>query len=126
MSTVKRKLVTADLKGVLILLRPLKDLTAKQLVTGRVQRILTRAAVMLGVHGTNMPQGECEACRQAAFSMISLICCCHFISLSKDSGDGKSILYRSASSLTLETQSPDSRETKREGTTERPSIAILW
>ena len=39
-----------DLKGVLILLNPLKDLSAEQLVTGKVQRILTRA-VMLGNMG---------------------------------------------------------------------------
>ena len=47
MSPVKRELVIADLKGVLILFRPLKDLSAEQLVTGRVQRNFTRA-VMLG------------------------------------------------------------------------------
>ena len=39
--------VIADLKGVFILYSPLKDLSAEQLVTGKVQRILTRA-VMLG------------------------------------------------------------------------------
>ena len=47
MCPVKCELVIADLKGVLILLRLLKDLSAEQLVTGSVQRILTRA-VMLG------------------------------------------------------------------------------
>ena len=47
MSPVKRELVIADLKGVLILFRPLKDLSGEQLVTGNVQRIFTRA-VMLG------------------------------------------------------------------------------
>ena len=41
MSPVKRELVIADLKVVLILLRVLKDLSAEQPVTGRVQRVLT-------------------------------------------------------------------------------------
>ena len=44
MSPVKRELVIVDLKGVLILLRPLKDLSAEQLVTGRVQRIEPRCS----------------------------------------------------------------------------------
>ena len=50
MSPVKRELVIADLNSVFILFSPLKDLSAEQLVTGRVQRILTRA-VMLGYIG---------------------------------------------------------------------------
>ena len=69
MSPVKRELVIVDLKGVLILLRPLKDLSAEQLVTGRVQRILIRAEMFGNIKLTC----KCEACRQAPLSMILLL-----------------------------------------------------
>ncbi len=46
-SPVSRSVVIDDRTAVLILFRPLKDLSAEQLVTGRVHNILTKA-LMLG------------------------------------------------------------------------------
>ena len=46
MSPVSLVLVIVDLKAVLLLLRLLKDLSAVQVVTGRVQRILARAEML--------------------------------------------------------------------------------
>ena len=99
-----------------------------QLVTGRVQRILTRA-VMLGNMG--LTSLKVSARFVGSYSPCSRSCCCHYIfqmcsSLSKQSHDGRSSSYSSASSLTLEVQSAGSSETYNDGTKQRPSSALLW
>ena len=76
-SPVSRCVVMADQKGVMIRFRLLKDLSAEQLVTGRVHRILSKALMF----------GNIEvACLRAAAGMESKLlypcsfrCCCHFI-----------------------------------------------
>ena len=76
-SPVSLCVVMADRKGVLIRFRLLKDLSAEQLVTGRVHRILSKALMF----------GNIEvACLRAAAGMegkllcpCSFRCCCHFI-----------------------------------------------
>ena len=88
-------------------------------MTGRVQRIFTRA-VMLGYIELT--------CLKVRVRFVGKLlspcpCCCHFIcqlysSLSNHSGDGRSLSYRPASSLTLEMKSFDSRETNRD--------RVLW
>ena len=128
-SVVNRQLVIAHLNGVFILFSPLKDLSAEQLVTGRVERILIRA-VMLGYMELTCLRVSMRLVGKL-LSPWSLNCCCHFVcqqcsSLSKHSGDGRLPSYRSASSLTLEMLSVEFREINSKGTMERPSIAVLW
>ena len=91
--------VIADLKGVLICFNALKDLSAEQVLTGSVKRILTRVSILgkieliclmvrVGLEGRLV-------------SPCSLSFFCHLIcqlcsSLSIQSGDGKSHSYNLA------------------------------
>ena len=109
-SPVSRCVVMADRKGVLIRFRLLNDLSAEQLVTGRVHRRLIKA-LMLG----NID----VACLRAAAGLegkllcpCSFRCCCHFIiqqctSEVTQCGDGRSSWYMSTSSLILVVHSSD-------------------
>ena len=104
-SPVSRSVVIDDRTAVLILFRPLKDLSAEQLVTGRVHNILTKALILgnMVVACLRVTVGL----RGRLLSPWSLQYCSHFIcqqcsSLSIQVGDGRSSLYRSTSWLTLE------------------------
>ena len=103
-SPVNCSVVIDDRIAVLNRFSPLNDLSAEQLVTGSVHKILTKAR-MLGY----MPVACLRVTvglRGRLLSPCSLRCCSHFIcqqcsSLWMQSGDGRSSRYRSTSWLSL-------------------------
>ena len=113
----------------LIRFRLVKDLSAEQLVTGRVHRILIRAFTF----------GYIEvACLRATAGLdgkllhpCSFRCCCHFICQQCNSevtqpGDGRSSWYISASLLTLLSHSSGDNVIKTDGIMDRPNKAVCW
>ena len=84
----------------LIRFSPLKDLSAEQLVTGRMQKILTKTLMLGYIEDTFLRVSA--SVEGKLFCPYSFRCCCHFIhqqcnSLLMELGDGRSCWYISAS-----------------------------
>ena len=122
-----RCVVMDNRNGVLIRFRLLKDLSAEQLVTGRVHRILINTLMFGYIEVT---------CLRAAAGVdgkllcpCSFRCCCHFIcqqcnSEVTHSDEGRSSLYMAASSPTLLLHSSSDKVTMIDGTIDRPNKAV--
>ena len=126
---VNRSVTIDERRGVLILLSPLNDLSAEQLVTGSVHKIVTNALI-LGYIGVTWRSVTVRVEGKLA-SPFSLSSCCHFnrqqcSSLWTHSGDGKSSLYISASCMVLVVYSSVGTFTRMEGMMEKPNRAVFW
>ena len=116
--------VMDDRNGVLIHFRLLKDLSAEQLVIGRVHRMLI-SALMFGYIDI--------ACLRAAAGLngkllcpCSFRCSCHFIcqQCSSESTQPRDGRYMTESSLTLLSHSSGDKVTITDGTMDRPNKAV--
>ena len=122
-----QSVIIEDRRGVLILFSPLKDLSAEQLVTGKVHMMVI-STWMLGYIGVTRRRVEERVVGKLALP-FSRNCFCHFSyqqcsSLSTQSGDGKSSSYILASCMHVVVYSSAGRDTRTEGTIERPNNAV--
>ena len=117
-SPVNRSIIIEDRRGDLIVLSPLKDLSAEQLVTGKVH-MMAISTLMLGYI-------DAEWKSHTHFYSLWIAAATSTANSAARFQHGKSSLYILASCILLMVYSPAGRDTRTDGIMARPNNAVRW